>query len=67
MNTKKVLGGNMGLAKVAVQCSIDTFVVNKNWFSTSTFAVKIVTFAKSETVMRHSNETPSNHRQHYNF
>ncbi len=41
---------NTGLAKVAVQCSADTFVV---WFSASTFVVKIATFAKPETVMRH--------------
>ena len=26
---------NMGLAKVAVKCSADTFVVNQNWFSAS--------------------------------
>jgi hypothetical protein len=38
------------LAKVAVQCSADTFVVNQSWFSASTFVVKIATFAKPETV-----------------
>jgi hypothetical protein len=42
---------NTGLAKVAVQCSADTFVVNQNWFSASTFVVKIATFAKPENVM----------------
>jgi len=42
---------NTGLAKVAVQCSADTFVVNQNWFSASTFVVKIATFAKPETVI----------------
>jgi len=41
---------NSGLAKVAVQCSADTFVVNQIWFSASTFVVKIATFAKPETV-----------------
>jgi hypothetical protein len=41
---------NTGLAKVAVQCSADTFVVNQNWFSASTFVVKIATFAKPENV-----------------
>jgi hypothetical protein len=44
---------NTGLAKVAVQCSADTFVVNQNWFSASTFVVKIATFAKPENVMWH--------------
>jgi DNA replication protein DnaC len=38
------------LAKVAVQCSADTFVVNQSWFSASTFVVKIATFAKRQTV-----------------
>lgn len=42
--------GNTGLAKVAVHCSADTFVVNKVWFSASTFVVKIATFAKPEIV-----------------
>ena len=34
---------NTGLAKVAVQCSADSFVVNQTWFSASTFVVKIAT------------------------
>jgi hypothetical protein len=38
------------LAKVAVQCSADTFLVIKVWFSASTFVVKIATFAKPENV-----------------
>jgi len=38
------------LAKVAVQCSVDTFVVNQVWFSASTFVVKIATFAKRQNV-----------------
>jgi hypothetical protein len=46
---------NTGLAKVAVQCSADTFVVNQNWFSASTFVVKIATFAKPETVIGNPN------------
>ncbi len=41
---------NTGLAKVAVQCSADTFMVNQIWFSASTFVVKIATFAKPENV-----------------
>jgi hypothetical protein len=40
---------NRRLAKVAVQYSADTFVVNQNWFSASTFVVKIATFAKRQT------------------
>jgi len=43
---------NTGLAKVAVQCSADTFVVNQTLFSASRFVVKIATFAKPETVNR---------------
>ncbi|KQS88780.1 hypothetical protein, partial [Chryseobacterium sp. Leaf394] len=41
---------NSGLAKVAVQCSADTFVVNQSLFSASTFVVKIATFAKPRNV-----------------
>ena len=41
---------NTGLAKVAVQSSADTFVVNQSWFSASTFVVKIANFAKPENV-----------------
>jgi hypothetical protein len=48
---------NTGLAKVAVQCSADTFVVNQNWFSASTFVVKIATFAKPENVTGHCKTT----------
>ena len=48
--TERRAATNTGLAKVAVQCSADTFVVNQNWFSASTFVVKIATFAKPETV-----------------
>jgi hypothetical protein len=39
--TKKALGHNTGLAKVAVECYEDTYVV------------KIATFAKPETVIQH--------------
>jgi hypothetical protein len=42
---------NTGLAKVAVQCSADTFVVNQNWFSASTFVVKIATSPSCKNVM----------------
>jgi hypothetical protein len=49
-NIKEQRRHNTGLAKVAVQCSADTFVVNQNWFSASTFVVKIATFAKPENV-----------------
>jgi hypothetical protein len=38
------------LAKVAVQCSAGTFVVNQIWFSASAFVVKIATFAKRQNV-----------------
>jgi hypothetical protein len=48
--TTRTTGYNTGLAKVAVHCSADTFVVNQSWFSASIFVVKIATFAKPETV-----------------
>jgi len=51
-NDRKARTANRRLAKVAVQCSADTFVVNKVWFSASTFVVKIATFAKRQTVVR---------------
>jgi hypothetical protein len=50
---EKNTAGNRRLAKVAVQCFADTFVVNQNWFSASTFVVKIATFAKHQTVIGH--------------
>jgi len=39
---------NTGLAKVAVQYSADTFVVNQTRFSASTFVVKIATVNTQE-------------------
>jgi hypothetical protein len=48
---------NRGLAKVAVQCSADTFVINQIWFSASTFVLKIATFAKPETFTSNPKET----------
>ena len=30
MDTKGAIGGSIGLAKVAVQCSTDTFVINQS-------------------------------------
>jgi len=47
---ERTTGYNSGLAKVAVQCSADTFVVNQIWFSASTFVVKIAIFAKPQNV-----------------
>jgi hypothetical protein len=41
---------NTGLAKVAVQCSADTSVVNQSLVLRINFVVKIATFAKPETV-----------------
>ena len=49
--TERITAANTGLAKVAVQYSADTFVVNQTWFSALTFVVKIATFAKPENVM----------------
>ena len=52
---KKHRTANTGLAKVAVQCSADTFVVNQSLVLRinlgSTEMVKIATFAKPENVM----------------
>ena len=49
--TIKQRPANSTYKKVAVQCSADTFVVIKVWFSASTFVVKIATFAKPKTVI----------------
>jgi hypothetical protein len=43
-------GTHTGLAKVAVQCSADTFVVNQNLVLRINICGKIATFAKPETV-----------------
>jgi hypothetical protein len=51
---------NSGLAKVAVQYSADTLVVNKVWFSASTFVVKIATFAKPQNVSGNGTATAQN-------
>jgi hypothetical protein len=58
---------NTGLAKVAVQCSADTFVVNQSLVLASTFVVKIATFAKPENVTsnpkdRHSDNNSTDKR-----
>jgi hypothetical protein len=42
---------NTGLAKVAVQCSADTFMFDQIWFSASTFVVKIATLSNSSQKM----------------
>ena len=50
---------NTGLAKVAVQFSGGTFVVNQTWFSASTFVVKIATFAKPQNVGNNWDSQPA--------
>jgi len=58
----RTTGYNTGLAKVAVQCSADTFVVNQSLVLRINICgenrhlrqVKIATFAKPETVMPHA-------------
>ena len=42
---------NTGLAKVAVECSADTFVVNQSLVLCINICGEIATFAKPETVM----------------
>jgi hypothetical protein len=39
------------LAKVAIQCSADKWLLFKHWFSASTFEAETATFTKGETVM----------------
>jgi hypothetical protein len=51
------------LAKVAVQCYAESFVVNQSLFSASTFVVKIATFAKRQNVMGKLNKQYRNGRQ----
>ncbi|MFN8116311.1 MAG: hypothetical protein U0W65_09375 [Bacteroidia bacterium] len=58
--------GNSGLAKVAVQFSADTFVVNRSLVLASTFVVKIATFAKPQTVVCHA-EKPTAQTAHLVF
>ena len=56
---------NTGLAKVAVQCSVESFVVNQSSvfrINPSRRMVKIVTCAKSETVGRNSTEKPNKYK-----
>ena len=48
---------NTGLAKVAVQCSADTFVVNQTLVLRINISGEIATFAKPETVMPHCRTT----------
>ena len=52
--TERKAADNTGLAKVALQCSVDTFVVNQSLVLHinlgSTEMVQIATFAKPETV-----------------
>ena len=55
--TKKALGHNTGLAKVAVQCSADTFVVNQSLVLRINIFVKIATFAKPENVIANGRAT----------
>jgi hypothetical protein len=47
----KITGANTGLAKVAVQCSADTFVVNQSLVHRINILVKIATIAKPENVI----------------
>ena len=58
---KEAHTANTGLAKVAVQCSADTFVVNQTLvlrintcLPAGRFVVKIATFANRENVIRHA-------------
>jgi len=45
------------LAKVAVQCSADTFVVNQSLVLRINICGEIATFAKPENVMPHCKKT----------
>jgi len=50
MTNERKTAGNTGLAKVAVQCSADTFVVNQSLVLRINIVVKSATFAKPENV-----------------
>jgi hypothetical protein len=64
MTNERKTAGNTGLAKVAVQCSADTFVVNQSLVLRINIVVKSATFAKPENVMPHpENETNRKNRQ----
>jgi len=47
----RITGGNRRLAKLAVQCSADTFVVNQSLVLRINICGKNATFAKRQTVM----------------
>jgi hypothetical protein len=64
MTTERKAAGNKGFAKLAVQCSADTFVANQILFSSSTFVVKIATFAKPETVLCNKQLTLNKNEKH---
>jgi hypothetical protein len=54
MKDRRRAASNTGLAKVAVQCSADTFVVNQSLvlrINPPRRMVKIATFAKPDTVI----------------
>ena len=50
MDEKRTTTANSGLAKVAVQCSADSFVVNQTFVLRINICGKIATFAKPQTV-----------------
>ena len=52
LRTDRRAADNKGLAKVAVQCSTDTFAVHQSLFSASIFVVKIATFAKRQPLYK---------------
>jgi hypothetical protein len=58
--------GNTGLAKVAVQCSADTFVVNQHWFSASAFVVKSPPSPSPKTLWASLNDTTADRDKHEN-
>jgi hypothetical protein len=53
---------NTGLAKVAVQCSADTFVVNQSFVLRINICGKIATFAKPENVTSKPNRRHNNNQ-----
>jgi len=57
LTNKKARTANTGLAKVAVQCSADTFVDNQSLVLRINICGKIATFAKPENVRRNCTDT----------
>ena len=57
MTTESRAIANTNSTKMAVQCSVDTFLLIKVWFSASSFVLKIGAFVKPQNVISHFKTT----------